>query len=151
MAYCTIDDVNGLIAKYNPGETTQPTTAQSEEFIELIYGKINTVLLSKGYTVPVTTPDSFLLALKLLNIQGAAAMILMSMFPGATGRDSTPMWKSLHDIFQAGMEALRNGEMPIALGKSGTGGMGSLYTSPSTNQSTYPDPVFSISPNNREF
>lgn len=151
MAYCTITDVNALIAKNIPSGTTTPTAAQSESLIELVYGKINTVLSSMGYTVPVTEPEPFLSALKLLNIQGAAAMILMSMFPGATGRDSTPMWKALHDIYLKGLEALQNGEIPSSLSKSGVSSMGSLYTAPGTDKSAYPAPIFSINSNGREF
>jgi hypothetical protein len=152
MAYCTITEVNALISKYVTGDSTTPTTTQAEVLTELVYGKINTVLASMGYTVPVTTPESFVSALKLLNIQGAAAMILMSMFPGATGQDSTPMWKSLHDIYLKGLKDLQNGEVPSSLGRAGeTLGAGSLYTASNTDRDNYPDPKFSMSPSVKEF
>jgi hypothetical protein len=151
MAYCTISDVQIFAAKFPLSTSTTPTSTQVETLIDLVAAQIDSVLLSKGYTVPVTTPTEFVNSLRLLNAQGAEAMALMAQFPGGASKDSIPQYQSILELYQAGLKALRNGEMPIALGKSGTGGMGSLYTSPSTNQSTYPDPVFSISPNSREF
>jgi len=152
MAYCTIEDVQIFAAKFPLSASTTPTSTQVETLIDLTAAQIDSVLLSKGYTVPVTTPAAFVESLRLLNAQGAEAMALMAQFPGGASKDSTPQYQAMLDLYQAGLEALRNGEMPSSLGKSATsGGMGSLYTSPSTNKSTYPDPIFSINSSGREF
>lgn len=152
MAYCTIDDVQIFAAKFPLSTSTTPTSAQVETLIDLVAAQIDSVLLSKGYTVPVTTPTEFVNSLRLLNAQGAEAMALMAQFPGGASKDSTPQYQAVLDLYQSGLEALRNGETPTSLSKSSTiGGAGSLYTAYNTDKSTYPGPIFSINSSGREF
>ena len=151
MAYCTITDVQSLNPKRTYGATTTPSTTQVNSLIDLIYGQINTVLESQGYTTPVTEPASLVTALQLLNAQGAAAMSEMGMF-SAQEKGSTPHWKVLWEAYQDGLESLRKGQVPQSLGKGGDAlNAGSLYTAADTDQDDYPEPVFSIDPDSRQF
>lgn len=118
MAYCDIDDVQGLNSQRGAyGATTKPTLAQVNEFIDQVYETMNTVILGRGIsTVPVTVPASFVTALKLANSQGAAALAEMAMFPEAAGTPGgSPHGQRLWSMYQNFLKWLRTGDLPTSV------------------------------------
>jgi hypothetical protein len=113
MAYAAIADVQRLIAQWPLSNTSTPTTAQATAITDDTAAEIDARLASVGVTVPVTAPASFLRALALLNGYGAAAAILKSMLPGATGPDETPAYAFWEKRYQDGLAALISGDGTI--------------------------------------
>jgi hypothetical protein len=120
MAYAVIGDVTGLIAQFPISVGTKPTTAQATAIMTDISNEIDVALSSAGVAVPVTTPDFFLNWLGLLNAYGAAAAVLKSMFPGATGAEETPAYAFWEARYREGLDAIRNGKAIPADTISGT-------------------------------
>lgn len=118
MAYCDIDDVQGLnIQRGAYSTSTKPTLAQVNEFIDQIYNTINSILLARKVTTPVTTPAAFVEALKLGNAQGAGALAEMAMFPEAAGTPGgSPHGAQLWKMYQEFLKWLEKGKLPTALG-----------------------------------
>ena len=85
MDYCTLDDVsplNSMIGELS--DDTQLTTTAAAALVTLVSDEINGHLRAKGYVVPVTDPEA-LATLGATCKYGAAALILRSLFPAATG------------------------------------------------------------------
>jgi hypothetical protein len=142
VSYCTLSDVRSL----NPTREYSPTSTPSEEQVEAlitqIAAEIDAVLQAQGYTVPVTTPANFVIALKAINAYGAAALAEMGMFPETSEMGSTPHWKTLNEKYENWMKALRNGEIPPELSAGTAGEMVGGYYTDAADQSEFPDPAF---------
>lgn len=91
------------------GASTKPTLTQAEAFIDATYGELNSVLASRGYTVPVTAPDYWLEDLTALNAIGAAAYCLAVAFPQESGPGQVAEGPVLMGIWERRLEMLRKG------------------------------------------
>ncbi|KKL13739.1 hypothetical protein LCGC14_2522730, partial [marine sediment metagenome] len=111
MAYADLDDVQGLIAKWPIGTTTTPTMTQATAIINDVSFEIDAALSANGIAVPVTTPAWFVSWLSLANQYGAAAAILKSMFPGATGPDETPAYAFWESRYQKALKGIKDGSL----------------------------------------
>ena len=152
MAYCTTTEINNLMPKYPTGAATTPTTTQAEAIIDQIAAEIDLVLESQGYTVPVTTPTTFVNALKAVNAYGAAALIEAGMFPAVTEKGQSPHWKVLDDKYKEWLTDLKDGRVPSTLSAALIGtDVGGFYTDACEDTDEYPDPVFRKSPDDLEF
>lgn len=147
MAYCTITEVEALNAKRTYSASTTPTSTQVETYIDLIAAEIDIVLSRKGYSVPVTTPDAFVNALKLVNAVGAAAMAEQAMFPEAVEKGMTPHSAVLQKKYDELLAKIEAGEWT---GVTQAQAVGSFYTV-SADQDSYPDPAFRKSADDLEF
>src|SRR3990172_2903351 len=112
MAYAALSDVQGLLAKWEITASSKPNATQAGAIITQVSAEIDSVISSAGYAVPVTTPAWFLDALKLLNCYGAAAAIIRSMFPDATGPDETPAYAYYAAQYKAGLARLAADGIP---------------------------------------
>lgn len=74
MAYCTINDVNGLVPQQPFTANTIPNQATVEEFIGDITDEINATLRNIGYVVPVTGGAEALRLLRNANKWGALGL-----------------------------------------------------------------------------
>lgn len=123
MAYCDIGDVQGQNPKRGDySASTLPTSTQVEEYITQISNTIDSTLAGRGLSVPVTSPDYFVDALRLLNAQGAGALAELAMFPEAPDTPGgSPHGTRLWQMYQAGLKQLREGPLPIAMEGSKAG------------------------------
>ncbi len=114
MSYCTITEVQGLNPKRTYDVTSKPTSTQVEALITQVAAEIDSILLGRGLTVPVTTPTELVTHLKQVNAYGAAALAEMGMFPEAAGLGATPHGHELWAIYTKMMEWLKTGTLPTA-------------------------------------
>jgi len=114
VAYCTITDVQTLNPKRTYNVSSTPTQPQVETIIDQVAAEIDTVLLGRGISVPVTSPTQFVAFLKGLNAHGAAAMAEMGMYPEASGMGATPHGQRLWNIYNKMLDRLRTGDLPTA-------------------------------------
>ncbi len=133
MAYCTITDLQGVNPKRTYSATSTPTQTQVETHIANIAAEIDTVLLGRGLTVPVTTPAQLVAFLKQTNAVGAAAMAEFGMFPEASGMGSTPQGQRLWTVYTKALDFLRTGRLPTAVQ---TGAPFSFFTENITDEPT---------------
>lgn len=114
MAYCEIADVSALNPQrtYNP--SSKPTSAQVVELISKVSAEIDSILLGRGYSTPVSTPTEFVTYLKSVNAHGAAALAEMGMFPEASGVAATPHGELLWKLYKDMCTFLREGSLPSA-------------------------------------
>jgi hypothetical protein len=90
--------------------TTTPSDTQAEAIVDEISFEIDAKLASVGVSViPATDPSYFVGWLKLLNMYGAAAAILKSMFPASVGAGETPAWAFWESRYNKGMKSLEDG------------------------------------------
>jgi hypothetical protein len=108
MAYSEPADVQDLVG-FELSSTSKPTEAQATALVDQVAAEVDSVLAGAGYMVPVTAPDYFLSALKLLNSAGAAAAILKVMFPDATGAAESPAYAFWDKWYRDGLARLRDG------------------------------------------
>lgn len=140
MAYADVAAVQVELGKMKSAltATSNPTLDDvTNKILPDISGQIDAVLSSRGLTVPVTAPASFLDRLKGLNAVGAAARVVAALFPQAAGPSSTLFAQWLQDRFDAGLQMLRDGEgIPDTAVLSGSSMPTSLWTShPGTDSS----------------
>lgn len=122
MAYGSITDLQDLIAQFTIGASSKPNTTQATAIIADISNEIDVALTSVGVTVPVTTPAYFLDWLGRLNAYGAAAAVLKSMFPDATGPGDTPAYAFWNDWYQRGLATILDGSVvPTVIVTPGSG------------------------------
>jgi hypothetical protein len=151
MSYCMITDVQALNPKRTYNTTSTPTSSQVNTLIDLIAGKIDTVLLSLGYSGTISGPAELLDSLKLLNALGAAALAEMGMFPEISEKGSTPHWKALQQMYEDGLEALKNGELPDSMKELISDGSVAGFYTEMTDQGDFPEPVFKKRSEDLEF
>ncbi len=122
MAYGTLVKVQGLMAQFTIGASTSPTTTEAATILDETSDEIDMRLSAAGVAVPATAPAGFLIFLSRLNAYGAAAAILKSMFPGATGAAETPAYAFWEKRYQAGLMSIVDGSAipPDAPAGSGT-------------------------------
>ncbi len=85
MDYCALDDVSPLNSAIGElSDDTQLTTTAAAALVTQISDVINGRLRAKGYVIPVIDPEA-LATLRATCKYGAAALILRSLFPAATG------------------------------------------------------------------
>lgn len=137
MAYCTITDVQALNPKRTYGDTTTPTQTQVETSIDQIGNEIDSILLARGLTTPITTPTEFVAHLKQVNAYGAAALAEMAMFPEAGGPGATSHGSDLWKIYKNMTTRLEKGELPTAVE---TTGPRSFFTEHPTTEPTEDQP-----------
>ena len=134
MAYAVIADVTELLAQFTLDANSSPSTDQATNILSDISDEIDTALASKGISVPVTAPTYYKDALGRLNAYGAAAAVLKSMFPDATGAGETPAYAFWEGRYKRGLEGIKNGTLiPPDLTK------GSGEVAPSTYLTVNPD------------
>lgn len=122
MSYCSITDVQGLLAQRVFSASTKPTTTQVNTFISDVSSVIDTALQGRGLATPVTTPADFVTYLKQVNAMGAAALAEQAMYPEAGGIGSTPNSKRLWDMYQAALKALKEDALPVSVSETLPGG-----------------------------
>ena len=113
MAYTTLTNVKGLMAKFSVGVSTTPTEAQATTIIDAIAWEIDAALVGVGYTLPCEGPAWFVSWLGMLTAYGAAAAILKSMFPDATGPGESPAYAFWESRYQEGLKGIRDGTIVI--------------------------------------
>ena len=111
MSYCTTTDVKGLNPKRTYDATTTPTLAQVQEYVDRIAAEIDTILQSRGYSTPVTTPSELVTFLKQLNALGAGSMAERAMFPESQGLMSSTSAAVLWRQYQDGLKFLKEGSL----------------------------------------
>ena len=113
MSYCVAADISVLNPTRTYSATSTPSLVQLAEYISQIAGEIDTVLEGRGLTVPVTSPDQFVVFLKQLNVLGAGAMAERAMFPEAQGMMGGTSAAALHwKQYQDGLKFLKEGNLP---------------------------------------
>jgi len=120
-AYATLDDVRGLIGQFTIDATSKPTATQAQVIVDDTADEIDVRLAGAGFLVPVTAPAYFLDWLGLLNGYGAAAAILKSKLPDATGQGDTPAYAFWEARYQAGLDDISSGTVGIPDAATGTG------------------------------
>lgn len=140
MAYASAADVANLHAKFPTSATSKPTTTQAGFIIVDISNEIDVALAAQGVSVPVTAPQYFVDWLGILNAYGAAAAILKSMFPDATGAAESPAYAFWEKRYQEGLASLRDGSgIPPEIV-----GSGSNYVRPTTYLTENPDEEYDL-------
>lgn len=110
MSYATLAETQQLISKWTLGATTTPTATQAQAIVDEISYEVDAKLAAGNVsTIPVTEPAYFLGYLKLVNMYGAAAAILKSMFPASVGAGETPAWAFWESRYQKALKALEDG------------------------------------------
>lgn len=109
MPYATMADVQNLVAQITISTTSVPTTTQATAILTDVSNEIEVRLASAGFSVPVTAPAYLLDWLGLLNAYGAAAAVLKSALPDATGPGDTPAYAFWEARYQAGLKAISDG------------------------------------------
>lgn len=112
MAYATLADVQGLLAKFTIDGSSTPTSTQATAIIDDINDEIDTLLASSGLLVPVTTPAYFVDMLGMLNAYGAAVLIAQAMLPDRAGATdpSTALYSVWDSRYRAAMARFAKGE-----------------------------------------
>lgn len=153
MSYCTITDVQALNPKRTYSATTTPTTTQVGTLIDQIASEIDAVLAAKGYTIPVTTPATFVTFLKTVNAYGAGALAEAAMFPETSEAGSTPHWKMLQSKYDAWLKLLVDGGVIPASMSAGEEGenIGGAYLDGDNKGDDFPEPIFRISADDKDF
>lgn len=138
MAYCTVDDVRALIAKFTVGDTSRPTTTQATSFVDQIAGEIDLYISVLGVTVPITSPAVLVTWLEKVNAEGAAATVLKAMFPDVSGTGETPAYAFFEKRYNEALKLIKQGDIISDL--IGTGDA----NSPSTYLTENPDEEINI-------
>jgi hypothetical protein len=109
MPYAVLADVQGLVAQFAISASSVPNSTQVTTIIDDTSDEIDVRLAAAGYTAPATAPPYFLDWLGHLNAYGAAAAVLKSAFPDATGPGDTPAYAFWEARYQAGLKAITDG------------------------------------------
>lgn len=133
MAYAEVSDVQELIAQFPIGAASKPTHEQVQNIITDTEYEVNVNLSARGLTVPVTTPDYFVGWLGRVVTYGAAAAVLKSMFPNATGPAETPAYAFWEARYRTALKGINDGTF------TPTGGGANVRISPSAYFTKYPD------------
>ncbi len=96
MTYAQFSDVVALVPQLSGSQalndvTSIPTITQVNEYLTNTAAEIDAALASIGLQTPVTQPASFVTALLHLNAVGAAALLLLSIYPAETESDKAPL------------------------------------------------------------
>jgi hypothetical protein len=114
MAYAALSDIQAVNPKRTYSATSTPTTTQVTAFLSDIAAELDTILTSRGVTVPVTAPAEFLAHLKHVNAVGAAARAEFAMFPEAQESPAgSPQGDRLWTQYQEYLRALRKDALPV--------------------------------------
>jgi hypothetical protein len=140
--YADLTDVKSEMGALASGLTDASSPSNTDVMNRIlpdIQGEIDGVLSHRGLAVPVSAPSSFLDRLKSLNAVGAAARAVGALFPMAQGAQSTTLSQWLLNLYNAGLDRLRNGEgIPdTLLIDAGGGGLPRSFTT------SHPDSVSS--------
>ena len=139
MSYALLARVQGMIATITIDASSVPTSTQATQMIDDVSDEIDAVLGGVGVSVPVTAPSWFLNRLALLNSYGAAAMILKSAYPEASGPGENPAYAFWESRYKEGLKAIRSGQdVPASLITSGE------------NQGMQPSSYFTRNPDEEE-
>jgi hypothetical protein len=149
MSYCALADIQTLNPKRSYSLDTTPTSTQVLGYCTQCSAEIDAILAAQGYTVPVTSPASFLTSLKYIAAYGAAALAEMGMFPETSEMGQTPHWKVLLDAYKGWLKQLRDGEVPMDLPQSSESVSAASYGA--LNQDTFPEAAFRKSSDDKEF
>jgi len=144
MAYCTITDVQGLNSQRTYSATSNPSLTEIDDFMTQIGNELDSVLLGRGLTVPVTAPASLVGALKLANAQGAAALAEMAMFPEAAGTPGgSPHGQRLWVMYKEFLAWLKTGDLPSAASTDSSGHVGPMsFHSEHEDEETEPENTY---------
>jgi hypothetical protein len=89
MAYASLSDVQAMEPARVYGASTTPATSQVGLYLDNRAAEIDSILLEKGYSLPVpTTASSALLLLRKVNAQGAWADVSAGA-PGSPFREAS--------------------------------------------------------------
>lgn len=151
MSYCAIVDVQALNPKRTYGAATTPTSTQVTALIAQIAAEIDAILEAQGYTVPVTSPATFVTSLLTVNAYGVAALAEAAMFPETTAPGETAHWSYLEKKYQAWLKDLRAGIVPSSLSRSEAASNAASNYTEDTDQENYPDSMFAVSSVDKDF
>jgi len=118
--------------------------------IDQVAVEIDAVLEAQGYTVPVTSPSNLVEFLKYVNAYGAAYLAEAGMFPETAEPGETAHWQMLKKIYDAYMKNLAEGKIPGHALDSPSEAVASYYTE-MDDQSQFPDPMFRVRPEDKDF
>lgn len=102
-SYASVPDVQALTPARKFGQGTNPTNADVALYIELVESEVNSVLVQKGYNVPVeeSAPRAFAY-LRRITLQGVVAQIEVSAGNGPNIERTRSIYeKSLERLEQA--------------------------------------------------
>jgi len=113
MAYAAETDVEALLAKWPITTATQPNSTQTALLIEQVDDRIDALLAGHGIVVPYVAGSgngeaAFAGFLKATCAQGAAVLVLASMFPDQDGGDHGSL-ATLKELFEAALAQLADG------------------------------------------
>jgi hypothetical protein len=131
MAYASLSDVQALNSARVYTASSQPATSQVGLFLDNKAAEIDSILVEKGYSLPVpSTASSALLFLRNLNALGAWADVEVSA-PASPNKDiAQAMWSSSLDMLKAAQTIL---DIPKNQTRSGPRGPG-VTVPPITDQ-----------------
>lgn len=149
-AYGTLDDVRALVAQFTIDANSSPDETVAAVIVDETSEEIDTRLSAAGVAIPATAPASFLGFLSRLNAYGAAAAILKSMFPGATGAAETPAYAFWERRYRDGLKAIADGTAIPPDAPTGSGAVNPstyLTRNPNTeeNLGDIAEPLFKMS------
>ena len=140
MAYCSFDDVQGLLPKIDfTSLSSKPTQVQVESYIAFCDSQVKGVLQSAGYDTTQTDVDAIAF-LKMVCTFGAAALAEKAAFPGAKNGEG---WHIFWQLYQDELTNILNGQAP-GLEPASDAGQAlpeSLYT---VDSAAVPDAKFTI-------
>lgn len=96
MAYASLTDVQDFLPKYEIDTTTSPSSDQVTSYLTTISNRLDGLLASKGYTVPVTSAGG-LAILKAIVLSGTGYWVTRVMFPGANSGIVIELYKEYTD------------------------------------------------------
>lgn len=109
MSYCDLPDIEARLRGPGLDAESTPSADEAEDMIDGIAADMNAALSYHGVTVPVDSPQSFVVWLRELNTVGAAASVLMARQADATGLNSSSSSSRLEARYQQGLARLWDG------------------------------------------
>lgn len=104
MGYATVMDVQGRnVARGTYGASTRPTADQVVEYIEMTAAELDSILRSKGFSLPIASEATQALALmEHYNALGAACLVESSAENDARAAGVCSMYESAKAALEAG-------------------------------------------------
>src|SRR3989442_1753931 len=121
MAYCTIGQVQELIARINQNAafsgSTAPTSTQVTDIMALVEAELDFHLAGAGFTVPITTPATLTAWLAFVQAEGSAARVLKSYAPESVtspnGGPVIPGYSYYEQLYQGAIKIIDNREVSL--------------------------------------
>lgn len=142
MSYATINDVQVRMIQFKIGSDENDVIDEDgvTNVLNQITSEINNCLLSLGLLVPVEARHTeFLGKLKSVCADGAAALILKSVFPAAEGPQESPAYAFFEDRYTRAIKSLKMGSYPPELETTASRNFPSSYF---VKKGIDPEPMF---------